>query len=230
MPDVTAVFDVSVRNAVNAVTGANKKDTHYSGVNPDRDFKIHKEADITSARAGDPCALCADAMYEKKGIEVGHIFKLGLKYTKTMNVTVLDETGKPVTPIMGCYGIGVNRTLAAVVEQHNDERGIIWPPSLAPFDIHLVGIARTDEEASGVEKIYDFLTEKGYDVLFDDRKASPGVKFADADLLGMPARVTIGKTYFQDGDIELKSRASGETVKVRLEELPAAINHALGRS
>ena len=228
-PAVQTVFDVSVKDAINAVTGANKKDAHYSGVNPSRDFKIQSEADITSAMAGDACPLCENAMNEKKGIEVGHIFKLGYKYTKAMNVGVLDETGKSVTPIMGCYGIGVNRTLAAVVEQHNDERGIIWPAALAPFDVHLVGLGKTTEEISLVDEIYNFLSGKGYDVLYDDRKASPGVKFADADLLGMPVRITAGKTYFQDGEIELKNRSGGDNIKVKLDELPSAIDRMLGR-
>ena len=228
-PNIPVIFDLSVKDASNAVTGANKKDAHYSGVNPGRDFKIQSEADITSAMAGDACPLCASTMNEKKGIEVGHIFKLGYKYTKAMNVTVLDETGKSVIPIMGCYGIGVNRTIAAVVEQHNDERGIIWPAAISPFDVHLVSLAKAVEEISLAEEVYDFLIGNGYETLYDDRKASPGIKFADADLLGIPVRITAGKTYFQDGEIELKSRPTGENVKVKLNELPPAIDRMLGR-
>ncbi|MCL2025238.1 MAG: proline--tRNA ligase [Leptospirales bacterium] len=228
-PGIRTVFDVSVRDTFNAVTGANKKDVHYSGVNPGRDFEIQEEADITSAMAGDACPLCANAMNEKKGIEVGHIFKLGYMYTKAMNVSVLDETGKSITPIMGCYGIGVNRTLASVIEQHNDEHGIIWPAAISPFDIHLVGLGKTTEEASLVDEIYNFLNEKGYETLYDDRKTSPGIKFADADLLGMPVRITAGKTFFKDGEIELKSRSTGENIKVKLAELPPAIDRMLGR-
>ena len=228
-PGIRTVFDVSVRDTFNAVTGANKKDVHYSGVNPGRDFEIQEEADITSAMAGDACPLCANAMNEKKGIEVGHIFKLGYMYTKAMNVSVLDETGKSITPIMGCYGIGVNRTLASVIEQHNDEHGIIWPAAISPFDVHLVGLGKTTEEASLVDEIYNFLNEKGYETLYDDRKTSPGIKFADADLLGMPVRITAGKTFFKDGEIELKSRSTGENIKAKLSELPQAIDRMLGR-
>ncbi|PKL17580.1 MAG: proline--tRNA ligase [Spirochaetae bacterium HGW-Spirochaetae-5] len=160
--DARIVFDISVKNMVNAITGANKKDYHLSGVNPVRDFNIKEEADITSARAGDICPKCGSPMYEKKGIEVGHIFKLGYKYTKAMNLTVLDEKGASITPIMGCYGIGVNRTMAAAVEQNNDERGIIWPKSIAPFQVHLIGIAKTDEETAAVEpaeKLLDTIKE-----------------------------------------------------------------------
>ena len=224
---IPIVFDVSVKHMSNTVTGANKKDVHYTGVNPGRDFTITQEADITSARAGDLCTVCGTAMNDKKGIEVGHIFKLGYKYTKAMNVSVLDEAGKSVTPIMGCYGIGVTRTLAAVVEQHNDERGIIWPVSVAPFHVHLVGLGKSEDEIAKVENIYSMLTENGYDVLYDDRKASPGIKFADADLMGVPVRVTVGKTFFENGDIELKSRKINELVKVKPEELFVEIEKLL---
>lgn len=227
--DIPVYFDIAVKDMVNAITGANKKDAHYTGVNPNRDLKIINEADITSARAGDICTVCGAAMSDKKGIEVGHIFKLGYKYTNAMNVSVLDETGKSITPIMGSYGIGITRTLAAVIEQHNDERGIVWPPSIAPFDVHLVGLGKSDDEILRVNEIYDMLIDGGYDVLYDDRKASPGVKFADADLLGMPVRLTVGKTFFNDGEIELKSRASNDIVKVKQEELFAKINELLKR-
>ncbi len=153
-------------------------------------------------------------MYEKKGIEVGHIFKLGYKYTKAMNVTVLDEKGATITPIMGCYGIGVNRTMAAVVEQNNDERGIIWPKSVAPFQVHLIGIAKSDEEISAVDKIYETLLDSGIEVLYDDRKASPGFKFADADLIGIPLRVTAGKGFFANGELEFKERSKKDILNI----------------
>ncbi len=228
-PSVPAVFDLSVKDTVNAVTGANKKDTHFAGVNPGRDFKITAEADITSAVSGDLCPVCGSPMYVKKGIEVGHIFKLGYKYTKSMNVSVLDESGASLVPIMGCYGIGVTRTFAAVVEQHHDDRGIVWPVNLAPFQIHLTGLSKTPEEAASVENIYNMLQEKGFEVLYDDRKASPGFKFADADLLGMPVRVTVGKNFFQDGDIEIKVRKTGEMLKVKADDLVSAVNQLLSR-
>lgn len=225
--DVPVIHDLSVKILRNCITGANKNDTHYSGVNPGRDFKIEREADITSAVENDPCPGCGSPMYVKKGIEVGHIFKLGYKYTKSMNLTVLDENGSAVNPIMGCYGIGINRTMAAVVEQNNDERGIIWPVSIAPFQVHLVGIARQDDQSAEVDRIYGYLCESGFDVLYDDRKVSPGFKFADADLVGIPVRVTVGKSFFNGGDIELKSRGAGDMETVKEDMLVSRINELL---
>jgi len=213
------VYDISVKVLNNAYTGANKKDFHFSGVNPGRDFSIKEEADVTSARAGDICPKCGAPMYEKKGIEVGHIFKLGYKYTKAMNLTVLDEKGGAVTPIMGCYGIGVNRTMAAVVEQSSDERGIIWPKEIAPFQVHLIGIAKSDEETAAVDKIYSSLLDAGIEVLYDDRKASPGFKFADADLIGLPLRITAGKGFFASGELEFKERISKDIRNIPAEKL-----------
>ncbi|MCU0845946.1 MAG: proline--tRNA ligase [Spirochaetes bacterium] len=222
---VRTIFDLSIRTTRNAITGANEKDKHYAGVKAGRDFIIAQEADITSAVKGDACPQCGAALDERKGIEVGHIFKLGYKYTKSMNLTVLDENGKAVYPIMGCYGIGVNRTMAAVIEQHNDDKGISWPMTVAPFQVHLVGIAKSEDEISAVEEIYGMLSNAGIEVLYDDRKASPGVKFADADLIGMPVRVTVGKSYFKDGEIEVKLRRESEIVRVGKD---AFIGHVRG--
>lgn len=217
--ETRVIFDISVKDIVNAFTGANKKDYHYSGVNPGRDFVIKEEADVTSARAGDICPKCGASMYEKKGIEVGHIFKLGYKYTKAMNLTVLDEKGEAVTPIMGCYGIGVNRTMAAIVEQCSDERGIIWPKEVTPFHVHLVGISKTDEETQSVDAVYEKLISAGIDVLYDDRKASPGFKFADADLIGIPLRITAGKGFFANGELELKERSKKDIANIPADKI-----------
>jgi prolyl-tRNA synthetase len=217
--NLRTLCDIAVKGIVNAITGANKKDLHFKGVNPGRDFEIKEEFDLTSAIEGDRCVLCGAPMSTKRGLEVGHIFKLGYKYTKTMNVSVLDEHGTPVTPIMGCYGIGVTRTLAAVVEQHHDDKGLIWPVTVAPFHVHLVAIAKTDEEKSIVEEIYKLMSCCCIDVLYDDRNLSPGIKFADADLIGLPLRVTVGKNYFATGEIEVKIRSVGETIKVQKEDL-----------
>jgi prolyl-tRNA synthetase len=217
--ETRVIFDISVKDIVNAFTGANKKDYHYSGVNPGRDFVIKEEADVTSARAGDICPKCGASMYEKKGIEVGHIFNLGYKYTKAMNLTVLDEKGEAVTPIMGCYGIGVNRTMAAIVEQCSDERGIIWPKEVTPFHVHLVGISKTDEEAQSVDAVYEKLISAGIDVLYDDRKASPGLKFADADLIGIPLRITAGKGFFANGELELKERSKKDIANIPADKI-----------
>ncbi|MBN1496899.1 MAG: proline--tRNA ligase [Spirochaetes bacterium] len=227
--DLRIIYDISVKHVSNGITGANKKDVHFEGVNPGRDFIIKEEADVTCAEEGDPCPRCGASMYVKKGIEVGHIFKLGYKYTKAMDVAVLDENGAKVTPIMGCYGIGVNRTMAAVVEQHNDGKGIIWPASIAPFDAHLVGLGKSDEEIAAADEIYEMLLAEGIDVLYDDRKASPGIKFADADLVGIPVRLTVGKTYFQTGEVEVKLRSGGEVMKVSREGLAEKVSELLGQ-
>ena len=226
---VRVLCDVTVRSMANSVTGANKSWHHYSGVNAGRDFTISEEADITSAKEGDGCPNCGKPMYVKKGIEVGHIFKLGAKYTKAMNISVLDAAGKAVTPLMGCYGIGVTRTLAAVVEQHSDERGIAWPPAIAPFDVHLVGLGKTQEEIAATDGIYDRLKQSGLNVLYDDRNASPGFKFADADLMGMPVRVTAGKTFFSQGELEIKNRRTEETTKAKPEVLAEEVRRILDR-
>lgn len=225
--DIRMIFDLSIKEMVNGITGANLKDFHYDGVNPGRDFKINDEADITSADEGDRCSRCGAAMYTKKGIEVGHIFKLGYKYTKSMNVSVLNENGQAVTPIMGCYGIGVNRTMAAIVEQHNDGKGIIWPREVAPFDVHLVGLGKSDAETQATDEIYQMLQSEGFDVLYDDRKASPGFKFADADLIGIPVRVTIGKNFFQEQTAEVKLRGSADVTKIVKAELVTLIRSLL---
>lgn len=216
---IRIIFDPMIKNISNAVVGANLNNQHLTGVNPGRDFKITEEIDISTAREGDLCPKCGAAMHEKKGIEVGHIFKLGYKYTEAMKLKVLDEKGKEVTPIMGCYGIGVNRTMAAVVEQNNDERGIIWPKSVAPFDVHLIGIAKKEEEIAAADEIYNMLIDAGVDVLYDDRKASPGFKFADADLIGIPLRITIGKSYFEKGMAEVKKRNEKDISLVNRESL-----------
>jgi prolyl-tRNA synthetase len=216
---VKTIFDIAIKNKKNAITGANKADLHFKGVNPGRDFNIEHEADIVNVIEGDLCPSCEKPLSVKRGIEVGHIFKLGYKYTKAMNLTVLDNNGKAATPIMGCYGIGVTRTLAAVVEQNYDEHGLIWPMSVAPYHVHLVGIAKKDEDKEVVESIYKLMIDCGIEVLFDDRKMSPGVKFANADLIGLPLRVTVGRSFFEKGEIELKVRKTGETTTVNQEDL-----------
>lgn len=216
---VRMVFDLSIASVVNGITGANKKDVHFKGVNPVRDFAITDQADITSAENGDMCPVCGKPMRTTKGIEVGHIFKLGYKYTKKMNVSVLDEQGKEITPIMGCYGIGVTRTLAAIIEQHHDEFGIAWPMSIAPFQVQFVSITKTDAEASEADALYTLMQSEGIDVLYDDRNERPGVKFADADLTGAPIRVTMGKGFFEKGELEIKLRQSKDILKIQKNDL-----------
>ncbi len=216
--DIHIVCDKAVEHVRDAVTGANKKDYHLKHVDPGRDFSVENCADIVTVQKGDACPQCGSPLDERKGIEVGHIFKLGSKYTDSMNVTVLDQNGKAVTPVMGCYGIGVTRTLAAVVEQHNDQNGLMWPASVAPFDVHLVGIGKGEDQKEQIDGIYTLLMDAGFDVLYDDRKASPGVKFADADLIGLPVRITCGRSYFNDGKLEVKVRKTGEQINVKADE------------
>lgn len=225
--EIRIIFDLDVTNIKNGITGANKKDYHLKNVNSQRDFEIKESVDVVSAFQGDSCPDCGAPLNETKGIEVGHIFKLGYKYTKSMNVTVLDNNGKSVNPVMGCYGIGVTRTLAAVIEQHNDENGLIWPINITPFHVHMVSIGKKEEEKQSAEEIYTLMQECNLDVLYDDRKMSPGIKFANADLIGLPVRVTIGRSYFQDGDIEIKIRKTGEVKKVKKEDLVKEIKHYL---
>jgi len=221
--EIKTVFDLSVKNIKNAITGANQIDRHYVNVNHGRDFEIREEGDITIAVGGDLCPKCGDGMILKKGIEVGHIFKLGYKYTESMNLTVLNEKGRAQHPIMGCYGIGINRTMAAVIEQHYDDRGIIWPLSIAPFHIHLVGISKKEEETKSVDEIYFLIKDSNIEVLYDDRRVSPGFKFADADLVGIPMRVTVGKNYFQKNEIEIKIRNSSEIKKMTKEKFKSML-------
>ncbi|HQQ24297.1 MAG TPA: proline--tRNA ligase, partial [Spirochaetota bacterium] len=216
---VRIVFDLSVKNTFNAITGANEKDYHYKGVNPGRDFEIKEEADLVTAVEGDACPECGRKLSATKGIEVGHIFKLGYKYTKAMNFTFLDKNGRPANPIMGCYGIGVTRTLAAVIEQNHDEKGLMWPKEVAPFDVHIVGICKTEEDEKKIADIYDEIKKAGFDALYDDRKNSPGIKFADADLIGLPVRITVGKSFFDTGDIEALDRKTKEIKRLQRKEL-----------
>lgn len=215
------VADDSAVNFPNLVSGANKMEYHFKNTNAGRDYEPDIVADIALAQDGDK-VVGSDAIFKlHRGIEVGHCFKLGSKYSKAMNVTFLDENGKAQTPIMGSYGIGVGRLMAAIVEQHHDENGIIWPDTVAPFDVHLVSLAKKadDEVGRQAEDLYEELQDAGFDTLFDDRKESPGVKFADADLIGVPWRVTISARSLQNGGVEIKRRRESERKIVPVDEL-----------
>ncbi len=205
--EVTVLFDSSTATGTSWITGANKKDFHVSGYAVPADAK---RIDLASAVAGDPAPNGDGVLSEVKGIEVGHIFKLGNKYTKAFNVNVLDEKGRSVTPVMGCYGIGVNRTLAAVIEQNSTEDGIVWPLSAAPFEMVLVSIAKKAEDIAKIEGLYQSLLKSGADILWDDRDERPGVKFSDADLIGFPVRITAGKTFIESGSVEIQVQGSAE--------------------
>ncbi len=214
------VFDEAVDLNCSYVAGANKVDTHFEGLTPSRDVKNFKTADLRLAQEGDYDQSGKYKIEIKRGIEVGHIFQLGNKYSKAMNATVLDKNGKAVAPLMGCYGIGVTRTLQAAIEQNHDENGIIWPKPIAPYHIYLGVIAKKDPTKKIAQELYEELLKEGFEVLFDDRGVGPGVMFKDADLIGLPIRVVIGERDFEkDGEIEIFLRKSGEKFKVQRDEL-----------
>ena len=194
--------DVSLKGRKNWVIGGNKRDTHLGGANPGRDFPEPEWGDFTTVFAGDPCPRCRTPLEIYRGIEVGHIFKLGTKYSEPMNCTFLDEKGERQPMIMGCYGLGIGRTVAAAVEQSHDDNGIIWPMPIAPFEVVVTQVGREDNVRSTAEDVYRKLVEAGVDVLLDDRDERPGVKFKDADLVGFPLRIAVGAKSLASGQIE----------------------------
>ncbi len=223
--------DNAVMNMQNAVTGANKNDTHIRNVNPDRDFANVTVADIREAVEGDSCPRCeGGALSLTKGIEVGHVFKLGIKYSVSMNATFLDQNGKDKHMIMGCYGIGVARTAAAAIEQNHDDYGIVWPPAIAPFTIAVLPLNLDDENvASTAERIYQALDEEGLDPLIDDRNIRAGVKFKDADLVGYPLQVVVGKKSLANGNVEIKIRKTNEKVAVPVNNVIESLKAELAK-
>jgi prolyl-tRNA synthetase len=201
------------------VTGANRDGWHLRGVQARRDYNP-EFADIRQANAGDACPECGGKLMEEPAIELGHIFKLGTFYSVPFGATFLDEDGEEKPLVMGSYGIGPARTMAAIVEQHHDERGIAWPPSVAPYDVHIVALPGTESYADAAAAALD---EAGFDVLLDDRDARAGEKFADADLIGCPYRVTVGRKAAEDGTVDLRERAKGEDDAVKVDDLVAAV-------
>lgn len=203
--------DCEVRGMSDFITGANEADCHYRGVNPGRDFTVEAFADLRLARAGDPCPRCAGKLEIWRGIEVGHIFKLGTKYSAALGATVLDDAGQERPLFMGCYGIGIGRTVAAAIEQNHDQNGIIFPLPIAPFQV-LISVVNPREEQvlAAAEKLYGELRQLGVEVLIDDRDERPGSKFKDADLVGIPLRVTVGSRGLKENAVELQERRSGE--------------------
>ena len=218
------VVDRSVLKVVNAVAGANEPDRHYVDVNPGRDFDDREVGDIASARSGDPCPRCGAPLDVARGIEVGNIFKLGTKYSVPMDCAFLDESGVKKPMVMGCYGLGIGRTVAAVIEQNHDEAGIVWPAPLAPFDAHLIAMSVGDEgNRREADRVYAELSEKGIEVLYDDRDERPGVKFKDADLIGLPLRVTVGGRSLKEGRIEVSRRKDRAVEPVAKEQAVEAV-------
>ncbi len=204
--------------------GFDKKGYHLTNYNYPRDFKGDKErvkvVDIAQAKAGLTCPNCQLKLKEKRGIEVGHIFKLGKKYAKSFDLKFLDKKGNQQIPQMGCYGIGLGRLMASIVEKHFDKQGIIWPTEVAPFKYHLISLSKDKKVVDFSEKVYKRLTDKQEDVLFDDRDESPGVKFNDADLIGCPIRLVVSKKTIKEGDkIELSKRSEKKKKLVSFDQL-----------
>jgi prolyl-tRNA synthetase len=221
--DVKVIADQAVPLMVNAVCGANEEGYHFVNVNADRDFKIDQTADLRFVVEGDLSPDGKGMIVFAKGIEVGHVFKLGKVYSEPMKASYLDENGKNQIMSMGCYGIGVSRTLAAVAEENNDENGLIWPLSLTPFDVHLIAVNSKNAEQSALsDELYEQLKSEGYDCLYDDRPERAGVKFTDSDLVGLPIRVMVGKKA-GEGIVEVKIRKSGESYEVPVSELKSVL-------
>ena len=206
------IADKSVMTMHDCVTGGLKKDVHFIHVEPGRDFTPMMTADVRVVKPGDICPDCGGTFYSKKGNELGHIFKLGDKYTKSMNVTYLDENGKSVTPIMGCYGIGVDRTLASIIEAHHDENGIIWTMSTAPYQVAIVPVMYKEKMKEIADSLYEELKALGVDVLLDDRDERPGVKFKDADLIGYPIRIVVGDKNLPNVEVKLRSADKADLI------------------
>lgn len=214
LPAVRVVADHAVKGMRNVVVGANRTDTHYVDANQDRDFKIDQFADLRNAQAGDPSPRGTGFLTLAKGIEVGQVFLLGTKYSKSMNATILDDQGQERLAVMGCYGIGVGRTAAAAIEQNHDDKGIIWPFPIAPFHVHLLPVSRSDKTTAAATRIYADLLASNFEVLWDDRDDRAGVKFNDADLLGAPFQIVVGDKGLADNVVEVKVRRSGEKSRI----------------
>ena len=213
------IADHDVPAITNAITGANAADAHYTGVNIGRDYQLETTFDLRNAEAGDPCPKSGEPMQLVHGIEVGHVFKLGTKYSQALSAMYLDEHEKRHPIIMGCYGIGVNRIVAGLAETCHDDKGLIWPITIAPFEVIVIPLKTDDAQVMELtEKIYAELKEQGVDTLLDDRPARPGVKFNDADLIGIPFRLVIGGKGLQEGQLEIKSRTAEEVEKVPVDQ------------
>jgi prolyl-tRNA synthetase len=226
--NLPVLADEALRGRRDMVTGANTDDFHLRGVDVARDINVGSWADLREVAAGEACIICGEPLEIVSAIEVGHIFKLGYKFTKAFDVTVLDASGERVHPIMGSYGIGVERAMAAIVECHYDERGIIWPVAVAPFTV-VVTVAQSEdpESAKAGESVSEQLAAAGIEVIIDDRTERAGVKFRDAEITGIPFRVTVGKRGLADGTVEVTERATGETVKVPIGDIVAHLRDVL---
>ncbi len=225
---VRLIADNVLKNQHNLTTGANEKDYHFSGVELDRDVKNVEYADIRTVLSGEKCSLCGGDLRVVNAIELGHIFKLGTKYSERMNAAYLDKKGQKRPILMGSYGIGVERIIATAIEQNHDEKGIVWDPVLAPYLVHIIPINKDDEDIfAAANRFYNKLQQEKIDTLIDDRDVSPGYKFKDADLLGMPLQIIIGEKWRKKHQIEIKERKSGNIVFSSEEDLIATIRSLL---
>lgn len=216
---IAVIADYSIKGKKNLVAGANRQGYHVTGVNYPRDFKVFQWGDFTFPAIGDLCINCKNELKFEKGIEIGHIFKLGTRYSEKMDAMFLDKDGKLKPFIMGCYGIGVSRIMAAVVEQLFDEKGIVWPISIAPFLVNLIAINMEDESIfKASEDIYSIMLNNKIDVLYDERNVRAGVKFKDSDLIGIPLKVIVGKNYIENKKLEIETRKDGSKLSLSLEE------------
>ncbi|MBO8423934.1 MAG: proline--tRNA ligase [Firmicutes bacterium] len=225
--NVTVVIDASLKGAVNMVTGANKEGYHLKNVCEGRDFKA-SDADIAKVKEGARCPVCGAPLKVKNGIEIGNIFQLGTKYTASMGMTVLNKEGKAVNPIMGCYGIGIGRAIASIAEERADEKGLNWPMSVAPWHVYLCALRVDDAEVRAkAEALYNEMQAAGIEVIYDDREASPGFKFSDCDLMGIPLRVVISPRSLASGEVEIKIRESGEGYNLKYDGCVDAIKKTI---
>ena len=224
------VADWAVGAMSEMIVGANKAEHHFAGVRQGRDFAVSQFADLRMAQAGDGCPRCGEGTFGVfRGIEVGHVFFLGSKYSRSMGATVLDENGKSVPMEMGCYGIGVTRIMSAAIEQSHDEHGIIWPSSLAPYQVIVLPLNTDDQEVREVgESLYQQLTDVGLEVLLDDRPERPGKKFMDADLIGIPLRITVGKRGLKEGRVEIRRRGASESELVAIADVLSHVRAWIG--
>ena len=226
--DLPVIADVALRGRRDMTTGANIDGMHLTGVDVARDIAVGQWADLREVRAGEPCPRCGTPLELVQAIEVGHIFKLGRKYTDAFGVTVLGPDGTAIVPIMGCYGIGVERAMAAIAEVHHDDAGLTWPVQVAPAEVTVVLLSTKDEAARGIaEDIYRDLLSDGADALIDDRDERPGVKFRDAELTGIPCRVSVGSRDLADGVVEITRRVTGEKVRVPVADAVSLVREIL---
>ncbi|AHF07522.1 proline--tRNA ligase [Desulfitobacterium metallireducens] len=222
--DLKIVADLEVSLMKKAACGANQAEQHYINVLPERDFRLDQVFDLRMIVAGEKCLKCGGALKEARGIEVGQVFKLGTKYSKALSANFVDENGQEKPCVMGCYGVGVSRTMAAAIEQNNDNDGIIWPIPIAPYQVIVVPVSMKDSQVvETAEKLYEELLQAGVEVMMDDRDERPGVKFKDADLVGYPLRVTIGSKTLAQGQVEFRLRKTGEMELVKVEELTSKV-------